>query len=981
MRGRERELQAIGDLLDRANQGQSGMLLVEGKPGLGKSALLGEAVSVADRSGFVTAAAAADELTRYAPAGPMLAALGQPPYRTQPDSGLPGNGPMPLVEDLGQRLEEATHAGPVLVCLDDLQWADTTTLLALRLLPPQLASYPMAWLLARSDLHRGSRTEMLFDLLAGEGARRIELAPLGDDAVAALVADALGWEPEQPLLDLAAGAAGNPALITDLITGLIDEHAVIARAGRARLRSDVLPRRMQAAVHGSLGRLSTRSRQLVETAALLGRSFRLEDAAALLGTSAADLLPPVEEALAAEVLVPTKDALNFAHELLWRATLDSIASPVRQALHGEIGELLLARGSAFQAAPHLIEAAHASDPRTLARLDNVRAAVLATSPEAAADLAARALSLTPPHDPERIVRSAAAAEALAAADRLGEADQVIRNVLELPMSGRQQARLRGALASVLHLRGLDVQASQEADRALAEPGLPRSVRGLATIALLEALAGMCDRKRCGKLAASIREAQGDHGRDVRVTALIALAVMRWDEGRIQESLDLCEEAVLLAGRKPADLRLGEAQLALASRLIDIGRFADARALLKLARERPGMLNGLEASASPALLRARIGLAQGRLDDAVAEVETARKVADARGAHAYRSYAFQVLATVALRSGDLGMAAELEPGPGCQDRLGGSCGRIGQGIMAAQLAEATDGADVAMGLLSGIYEVLAEHRAPLISEPATISWLIRIALATGAPEQAARVAATADRIARDNPGFPAVIAAADHAAGILARDRSRLARACRAYEDPWLGASAAEDLGTLLSSQVGQQSDVVARLDDAIAGYERCGAVRDVARVRRRLRRLGVRRRHWAAHRGPEIGWDSLTDTERAISELVSRGLSNQEVADQRYVSVHTVAFHLRQVFRKLGISSRVELARIAVENAPTRRRSGRSPALFGRALFSRALPRARLSGSPSWVLQTASLDATRCTYRVSGGQTWQCFRSAAAGRV
>jgi DNA-binding CsgD family transcriptional regulator/tetratricopeptide (TPR) repeat protein len=918
MRGREQEWQAIGDLLDRAKRGQSGMLLVEGKPGLGKSLLLAEAVSAADRSGFVTAAAAADELTRYMPAGPMLAALGQPPHHARPEPGQPGTGPMPLVEDLGRRLEDCAQSGPVLVCLDDLQWADTGTLLALRLLPPQLASYPMAWLLARSDLHRGSRAEMLFDLLAPEGAARIELAPLGDDAVTAVVADTLGWEPDQALLELAAGAAGNPALITDLITGLIDEHALTVRAGRARLSSDILPRRMQASVHGSVGRLSTRARQLVETAAILGRSFRLEDAAAMLGTSAADLLPPVEEALAAEVLVPTKDALNFRHELLWRATLDSLAPPVRQALHGQFGDLLLARGSAFQAAPHLIEAAHANDPQTLGRLDHVRASVLATSPEAAADVAVRALSLTPADDPERIARSAGAAEALAAADRLGEADQVIRNVLELPMSGRQRARLRGALASVLHLRGLDVQASDEADRALGEPGLPRSVRGLATIALLQALAAVCDRKRGGELAACIADAPGDYGRDVRVTALIALAVMWWDEGRMRESLDLCEDAVLLAGRKPADLRLGEAQLALASRLIDIGKFTEAATLLKLARERPGMLNGLDVSASPALLRARIGLAQGRLDDAVAEVETARKVADARGAHAYRGYAFQVLATVALRSGDLGMAAELEPGPACQDDLAASCGHIGQGITAAQLAEARAGPDAAMPLLSWIYDAIAEHCSPLISEPATISWLIRVALATGRAQLAERVAGTAGRIARANPGFPTVIAAADHAAGILTGDRARLARACDGYEDPWLGASAAEDLGTLVASQGGSQSDSVAHLDDAIAGYARSGAVRDVARVRRRLRRLGVRRRHWAAHRGPEIGWDSLTDTERAISELVSRGLSNQEVADRKYVSVHTVAFHLRQVFRKLGISSRVELARIAVENATER---------------------------------------------------------------
>jgi DNA-binding CsgD family transcriptional regulator len=63
------------------------------------------------------------------------------------------------------------------------------------------------------------------------------------------------------------------------------------------------------------------------------------------------------------------------------------------------------------------------------------------------------------------------------------------------------------------------------------------------------------------------------------------------------------------------------------------------------------------------------------------------------------------------------------------------------------------------------------------------------------------------------------------------------------------------------------------------------------------------------------GWDSLTDIERTASELVAQGLNNQQVADQMYISVHTVAFHMRQIFRKLGIGSRVELARIVLQQA------------------------------------------------------------------
>ena len=93
-----------------------------------------------------------------------------------------------------------------------------------------------------------------------------------------------------------------------------------------------------------------------------------------------------------------------------------------------------------------------------------------------------------------------------------------------------------------------------------------------------------------------------------------------------------------------------------------------------------------------------------------------------------------------------------------------------------------------------------------------------------------------------------------------------------------------------------------------------GAGADAARVRRRLRRLGVRRRHWTPSAGrPITGWESLTETERAASELVAQGLNTRQIANRMYVSVNTVAFYMRQIFRKLNIGSRVELARIVIQ--------------------------------------------------------------------
>jgi DNA-binding CsgD family transcriptional regulator len=64
-----------------------------------------------------------------------------------------------------------------------------------------------------------------------------------------------------------------------------------------------------------------------------------------------------------------------------------------------------------------------------------------------------------------------------------------------------------------------------------------------------------------------------------------------------------------------------------------------------------------------------------------------------------------------------------------------------------------------------------------------------------------------------------------------------------------------------------------------------------------------------------VGWKSLTDTELATARLVAQGLTNRRIANQLFISTHTVAFHLRQVFRKLDIRSRVELTRIALKHA------------------------------------------------------------------
>jgi DNA-binding CsgD family transcriptional regulator len=214
---------------------------------------------------------------------------------------------------------------------------------------------------------------------------------------------------------------------------------------------------------------------------------------------------------------------------------------------------------------------------------------------------------------------------------------------------------------------------------------------------------------------------------------------------------------------------------------------------------------------------------------------------------------------------------------------------------------------------------------LAMEPTAAPWLVRVALGAGDRSTAESAAATAEGISRANTGFPALAASAAHARGLLDGDRDALALAAGQAVDTWARASAEEDLGVALE-KAGQREEAAGSLDRALAGYVETGSVRDAARIRQRLRGMGVRHRHWNSAKRPDSGWDSLTETEHTVSLLVVDGWTNRQIAEQMFISVHTVTFHLRQVYRKLSINSRVELARLAVAQGrvdPGRAREGR----------------------------------------------------------
>jgi DNA-binding NarL/FixJ family response regulator len=884
-------------------------MLVDGEPGIGTSLLLRDATDEAAELGFPLAAGAAEQLGQAIPFSPLRAVL------PQPFAGLTPDHPDATdwwITEMRARLEHRAAAAPVLVCLDDLHWASPATLAVLRAVSRDLNRAPIAWLLARSTTPQGA-ADCMFGLLEKDGAARVTLAPLDQEAVAAMLADAFGAQPDEGLADLACGAAGNPALLAELIGGLRDDHAVRVADGRAVLVSARLPERILRLAQQRLDGLGSKARHLLLTAAVLGPAFRLEDAAEMLGVTPAMLLPAVQEAMDAAIMTAAEHAFTFRHELLRRSFGEMLPQPARDALHRQYGEILLTRGeSAAQAATHLLQAAHPGNPASMPGLDQAAAQTLDFEPRTAAGLAVRALELTSPEDPAALDRAVTAAEALTAAGQLDQAARITADTLASPLPLVAEARLRCALSSILSARGQARDAADQSQLVLAQPELPSDLRDKALTAHLQALTGLRD-KLAGPTADTVLAAPGHDGH-VTAAALITRAVIAWDHGHIGDALELLRDAARHRRGVSPDARHVQPLLALAAALVDLRQFKEADTILRAA-DQP-TLHDMPAQVALSLLRARIHLAAGQLADAAADGHAALTIAQAIGAHGYTGAAHSVLSMIELRGGDIAAAARrIVRRPAAGPQFADLYARPETAAAGAQVTEARDGPAATLGHLRERYADLRARPGLLVGDPALAAWLARTALAAGDSELAASVARTAQALANTHPGLPALGAAAAHSLGLARRDPARLVQAATQQPDLWARASAREDLGILHGAQ-GDRAQAIQHLKEALNGYCKAGAGHDQARVRRRLRNLGIRRRHWATPAArPVSGWESLTDTEQAVAGLVAQGLNNGQVAARMYISTHTVAHHLRQAFRKLSIASRYELTRIVIEQA------------------------------------------------------------------
>ncbi|EFL38190.1 regulatory protein [Streptomyces griseoflavus Tu4000] len=153
--------------------------------------------------------------------------------------------------------------------------------------------------------------------------------------------------------------------------------------------------------------------------------------------------------------------------------------------------------------------------------------------------------------------------------------------------------------------------------------------------------------------------------------------------------------------------------------------------------------------------------------------------------------------------------------------------------------------------------------------------------------------------------------AEHAEGVLRDDATALHRAAELHRlagRPLAAGNALEDAARV-DHGMGDRSRAVQLLESALDLYLDCGATRDTARAQKKLRRLGVHHVRRLVAGRPKSGWESLTGAELRVVRAIVDGRTNREAASVLFLSPHTVDSHLRRVFSKLDINSRVELTR------------------------------------------------------------------------
>ncbi|MEJ3746415.1 AAA family ATPase [Actinomycetes bacterium KLBMP 9797] len=927
--GRERELAAVRAAVDTLARGRGSVVWVEGDAGIGKSSLIAAGIRPVQEIGGEVLWGTADPLSQRFPLQVMLDCLQIRPRSADPRRaeiakflrdrrlGLLATDDVlyTAVEMLVSLVDELCAVAPTTVVVDDLQWADEASLAMWHRLALTVDQLPLLLVGACRPVARRQDIRESRAAVHRRGGTVITLGPLADAEVAELAAGLAGDSPIPELAEIAAQTRGNPFFLRELV----DAH-LRGQASRS-------PASLATTLNDRLAGLPAETADMLRTASLLGGEFTVTDLAALSRRQPSELAASVRDAVEAGIVVDGGRRLAFGHPLIQQALYGSMPQALRTALHLEAAAALAAAETEpTRVAQQLLAADQPGVAWARAWLLEATPALAARAPEIAAELLRRELDHSSTSAADLTALSTGLARTLLALGRDAEAAARARQALAVAGESGEKAEMSWVLARALFSTGDNDAAVDAVRQALAQPVLPEVWRArlLASLAMFER-AGTGDLRAAddtARQALSAAERAGDaFSTAYALTDLWMTHSVRRDHlgalGHVDRALE-----VLGTGAEHTDLRA----YALDARIFtmqNLDRWQEAEQSLRDARELAWRTGG-SGPVSSALTAAVLLYWLGRWDDALTELMSVESDATALTYSGLRERGPVLLwhglaAMIAGRRDQAAVAREhLRAGLDLPIVTVSDRENRDFLIAAHALAVEREGDPArALRILSGLLDRRAGEMT-LIHQ--WLPDLVRLATTVdnAAVASAALRASQFEAKAESTPARAA--AASQRCRGLAGQDPAPLREAVEYYRrvgPPVDLAGALEDLAAVLAAR-GQAAEAKTALDEAIDRYQGLDAGWNIRRATTRLRQLGVRR--GVRGRRPvraTSGWEALTPTELRIAGLVANGRSTPDIGQDLYLSRRTVQTHISHILAKLGVRSRVEIAREALRRETT----------------------------------------------------------------
>jgi len=926
--GRDSETAMLVRYMTDVAGGRGSSVLIEGEPGIGKSALVRAALAEAADVGCQVFWGAGDELGQALPLLPLLEGLRVREPSTNPrrntivrllrgefiaDRGADVSAA--LAEQLLALVAEQCATVPTVLVVDDLQWADQASVALWGRLARSARQLPL--LLVGMMRPVPQRDDLLALRHMAGFAARLQLTGLAEAAVAELVAALAGGKPDGKLLRLADGAAGNPLYLTELVAALARSSSLtVTSAGAAALTSGPAPSSLSAAIADRLGFVPGWVREVLRAAALLGVDFAVPDLATVLGRGVADLVPAVHEACAAGVLAESGNGLGFRHPVIRAALYDEIPAPVRAAWHRAAGRALAEAGApADRVARQLLWAVDGSGGMTepmddwiLRWLARTAELLVGQAPRAAAELLRQGVASSPVDSAQHDRLVSRLADALYRVGDVAEAEQVANRALAHAVEPDLLVDLHWTLAQCRMLAGRSAESLATLHRALASPGISARHRARLLVLAARTHSILGEVETAGRVAAAALAAASETGDNWAIGwALHVLTIVTGVQGQMTDTLPLFDRALTVTEADPAltDLRL-LLQINKAIALSGLDRYEEAFAAARQARHLADRVGTVVRLAQAHSALGQLLFDTGRWDDAMAEVEVLQEDLKEPGAACCD---LGIAAVICFHRGEISTARRhLAVAVPYAERIGNRV--VGPLALARSLdSEHADALPEALAVLTAGF---ADNTEELEEMEDLFADAVRLAAKIGDLGTAKALAGQAVARAADSE-IPHRQANALYCRSLLDHDATRLLAAAERYGDasrPLLSAKALEAAaGDFVSTDDRDQAR--AAFTKAVEIYTSLGAATDVARLQTRFRAHGIRRGPHAKHRQARSGWDSLTPAETKIAALVKGGLSNPEIAARLFLSRRTVATHVSHILKKLDVHSRIDIAREA----------------------------------------------------------------------